>query len=104
MEVKGLNLVKPFVCVVTTSSLPSFAVSLQTRCCFGSGWVCQAGGSGPVSKAHTRRRLAGGDLALSCCAITQDGKHAVAGTTKLSSFFPLRIIQPTNPCVFWEEG
>lgn len=39
----------------------------------------QAGGSGPVSKAHTRRRVAGGEMALSCCALTADGKHALAG-------------------------
>ncbi|CAN0169791.1 unnamed protein product, partial [Ectocarpus sp. 12 AP-2014] len=38
----------------------------------------EAGGSGPVSKAHTRRRVAGGEMAMSCCALTSDGKHAVA--------------------------
>ncbi|CAM9674725.1 unnamed protein product [Ectocarpus sp. 12 AP-2014] len=40
----------------------------------------EAGGSGPVSKAHTRRRVAGGEMAMSCCALTSDGKHAVAGS------------------------
>lgn len=32
-----------------------------------------------MSKAYTRRRLAGGELPLSCCAMTSDGKHVVAG-------------------------
>ncbi|CAM9257657.1 unnamed protein product, partial [Hapterophycus canaliculatus] len=50
----------------------------------GSLKICalerEAGGSGPVSKAHTRRRVAGGEMALSCCALTADGKHALAGS------------------------
>lgn len=32
-----------------------------------------------MSTAYTRRRVAGGEMALSCCALTKDGKHAVAG-------------------------
>lgn len=32
-----------------------------------------------MSTAYTRRRVAGGEMALSCCALTADGKHAVAG-------------------------
>ncbi|CAN0174364.1 unnamed protein product [Scytosiphon promiscuus] len=59
-------------------------VTLCTSSKDGSLKICalerEAGGSGPVSKAHTRRRVAGGEMALSCCALTADGKHALAGS------------------------
>lgn len=42
-----------------------------------------------MSTAYTRRRVAGGEMALSCCALTKDGKHAVAGELARVGFFHL---------------
>lgn len=42
-----------------------------------------------MSTAYTRRRVAGGEMALSCCALTRDGKHAVAG--KITIFIRSRL-------------
>lgn len=65
------------VVVVDGGGVCGMWVMLSRVGCCGPG--VQAGAVGSVSKVQVRRRLAGGELPLSCCALTRDAKIALAG-------------------------